>query len=113
MTTDRQTMTYQKIHPFRSIKVRAPKVKPIWHDFECLDCGAPIREYSDPRVSFFRCQSCIDALCGRKGLPQTKTIQQPGTADWWSIYCIEYAGLLNAGLIDRYGRPQTTKGYTS
>lgn len=93
-----------KTVPFKRIKIRRPKLKPVWHDFYCVDCGKATREYSDPRVAMFICHNC---LCRRLGIANVVTIAAPqadGVVDWWAAWAMEYESKRAAGLIDRYGK---------
>lgn len=93
-----------KAVPFKVVKRRAPRLRPIWHDFNCADCGVQVREYSDPKVSLGLCGNCLGRRTGRLDQDRPAPPQVLSAADWWTMWAITYESKLHAGLIDRYGK---------
>ncbi len=92
--------------PFKKIKPRQPRLKPVWHKFNCAKCGCPVSEFSDPRVSTYTCNLCLRKLMGIEHEPRQVFEQRDEGADWWTLWCYEYESKLSAGLVGRGGRPK-------
>jgi len=85
--------------PFKFVELRRQRAKPVWHDFNCVGCGVRVLEFSDPRISLYLCDDCLDRAVGRS--PRMISIPQQTrlAPDWWSLWAIEYESKKAAGLV--------------
>jgi len=87
-----------KRRAFKFAQLRRQRLKPVWHDYNCADCGVRLREFSDPRASLHLCHDCIARRTGRGATTPVLPPQARPAVDWWTLWCLEYESKKAAGL---------------